>query len=114
MTLQEFKAWFEGFTESMDKTPTAKQWERIQKRVKEIDGTATSYPVFVDRYYREYRPYWSPLWYNGGVSMSQSIGGTAGLQAVCQNAAQQVNVTDTISLSANFTDAGRAEYNSMQ
>jgi hypothetical protein len=58
MTLSEFKAWFEGFTEGMDQAPTAKQWKRIQARVKEISGTPTSYPVFIDRY-REYRPYWS-------------------------------------------------------
>jgi len=57
MTLSEFKAWFEGFTEGMDGPPGVKQWERIQARVKEISGTPISYPVFIDRY-REYRPFW--------------------------------------------------------
>jgi hypothetical protein len=52
MTLQEFKAWFEGFTENMgDAPPTKLQWARIQARVKEIDGTAITGPVFIDRYW---------------------------------------------------------------
>jgi len=50
MTLSEFKAWFEGFTESMDGPPSLKQWERIQARVKEISGVAVTERVFVDRY----------------------------------------------------------------
>ena len=36
MTLSEFKAWFEGFTESMEKAPTPNQWERIKERVAKI------------------------------------------------------------------------------
>lgn len=36
MTVSEFKAWFEGFTEAMDGPPDAKQWARIQSKVKEI------------------------------------------------------------------------------
>lgn len=55
MTLSEFKAWFEGFTESMDGPPSQKAWERIQARVKEITGTPISYPVYVDRYVHPYR-----------------------------------------------------------
>jgi hypothetical protein len=56
MTLQEFKAWFEGFTEDMSAAPSKKQWERIKKRVKEIDGSAVTYPVFVDRYWPHVYP----------------------------------------------------------
>lgn len=33
MKLAEFKAWFEGFTEDMDRAPTAKQWKRIVRRL---------------------------------------------------------------------------------
>lgn len=40
MTLAEFKAWFEGFTEDMDGAPNTKQWKRIKDRVKQIDGVA--------------------------------------------------------------------------
>lgn len=50
MTLSEFKAWFEAFTESMDGPPSHKQWERIQARVKEISGSPITERVFIDRY----------------------------------------------------------------
>ncbi len=65
MTLAEFKAWFDGFTEDMDGQPNKKQWERIKARVKEINGSVTTYPVYVDRYVR---PFWSsPSVYGGGA-----------------------------------------------
>ena len=37
-TPQEFRAWFEGFTESIEEgeVPTRKQWDRIKKKIKEI------------------------------------------------------------------------------
>ena len=77
MTLAEFKAWFEGFTEDMDGRPSEKQWKRIQKQIKEIDGTITSYPVFIDRYVRPYRPYWDGIWCGGasyqGVSSTGQL-----------------------------------------
>lgn len=51
MTLAEFKAWFEGYTEGMDGPPNEKQWARIKARVKEIDGTTIIHsPVYVDRW----------------------------------------------------------------
>lgn len=56
MTLAEFKAWFEGYTEDMDKAPTEKQWKRIKKRVAEIDGTPITREVWVERY----RPWYYP------------------------------------------------------
>lgn len=59
MTPQEFKAWFEGYTEAMDEKPTGKQWERIKARVAEIDGRPTTHTVFHDWW----RPYVS--WHSG-------------------------------------------------
>lgn len=59
MTLSEFKAWFEGFTECMDGAPDQDQWKRIKARVKEIDGVNVTKTVFVDRYLPPYRPYWA-------------------------------------------------------
>jgi len=50
MTLSEFKAWFTGYTENMDGPPSSKQWKRIKKIVKDIDGVAISYPVYIERY----------------------------------------------------------------
>ena len=55
MTLAEFKAWFEGFSETMDGPPNEKQWDRIKARVSEIDNTPISYPIFIDRYVAPYR-----------------------------------------------------------
>ena len=63
MKLDEFKAWFEGFTESMEGRPTDKQWKRIKEQVKKIDGTPVSYPVYIDHYFRPYhRWYDSVTW----------------------------------------------------
>jgi hypothetical protein len=79
MTLSEFKAWFEGFTESIDDAPTVKQWARIKKRVGEIDGRAVTERVYVDRYWPPYRPYpytWtigSPT-YSNAASVGQISG----------------------------------------
>jgi hypothetical protein len=56
MTPMEFKAWFDGFTESIDKTPTQKQWARIKERVGEIDGKPTTERVYIDRYIDRYWP----------------------------------------------------------
>lgn len=64
MTLQEFKAWFEGFAEGMHgEPPTAKQWARIKARVAEIDGKQITERVFIDRYLPGYYPY-SPTPYH--------------------------------------------------
>ena len=78
MTLSEFKAWFEGFTESMDGPPNAAQWERIQSKIATIDDKpipVTVYREYVDRF----RPYWpaspQPLIYRGARDgMSVSLG----------------------------------------
>ena len=57
MTPSEFKAWFDGFCEAFDKTPSQKQWARIKERVAEIDGKPVTERVFVDRYWPQYIPY---------------------------------------------------------
>ena len=72
MTPQEFKAWFEGFTDAMSAPPTAEQWEKIKARVSEIDGVAITYPVFIDRYSQPY-PSYQPIWINPPVAPSPLI-----------------------------------------
>ena len=57
MTLSEFKAWFEGFTETMDGPPNSKQWARIQKRIAEIDGEPVPQRV-IERHYHDYHRWW--------------------------------------------------------
>lgn len=100
MTLQEFKAWFGGFTEELSGAPNKKQWERIKERVKEIDGAAVSYPVFVDRYLPPVRRYWDPIpyWSAQGIgTCSQAQSGAIGFSA-CESK----------------RDDGRAVFNSAQ
>jgi hypothetical protein len=58
MTLQEFKAWFDGFTENMSETPTKLQWDRIKSRVKGINNVAVTYPVLIDRYWPNIYPHY--------------------------------------------------------
>lgn len=83
MTLSEFKAWFEGFTEGIDGAPSAKQFEKIKAEVNEISGTPITYPIYIDRWVNPYRPYWDRY--------RATLGGTTGgatwtaLQAVGRN-----------------------------
>ncbi len=57
MTLTEFKAWFDGYTENLEGAPNGKQWKRIKEQVGKIDGTPITYPVYVERYVRPWYPY---------------------------------------------------------
>lgn len=78
MTLQEFKAWFEGFTESMHgEAPTTKQWKRIQERVGEIDGTPVTERVFIDRYWPYYYPYAGAGSFSSGYGTIGLVSGTS-------------------------------------
>ena len=106
MTLAEFKAWFEGFTESMSKAPNEAQWKRIKARVKEIDGTATTERIFVDRYWPTVRPYWYPSWIVSGT-------GGAGSAVYYSNTAQQLPQNITFSATTAMADLGRADAQSI-
>lgn len=72
MTLSEFKAWFEGYTEGLEAAPTKAQFDRIKEKVKAIDGTVTAYPVYVDRYVRQWPSYAPnyPVWTSGNIATS--------------------------------------------
>jgi hypothetical protein len=83
MTPQEFKAWFEGYTEAIEEAPSQKQWKRIKTRVAEIDGVVTTHTVFRDRYYQSY-PMYAPVYpsYSLPVICQQgaiSVAGTGGV-----------------------------------
>lgn len=105
MTLAEFKAWFEGFTENIDGPPNAKQWKRIKARVKEIDGESVT-PVYIDRWIGRYRRYWEPyqVWCSDGQARDR-------ITATFSNdtAAQPVSYDTT----AMLADMGRAEWKSL-
>lgn len=83
MTLSEFKAWFEGFSEGIDAAPTADQFAKIKAKVAKIDGTVTTYPVFVDlwwpRHY-DYRDYSRQFWTSGNIAYAGA--GNASPQAM--------------------------------
>lgn len=74
MTLQEFKAWFDGFTEGFNgKVPTQKQWKRINERVSEING------VSVERHYIERNwPYWTQVYTPASYSTTRTFVGASG------------------------------------
>lgn len=89
MTLSEFKAWFEGYTEGLEAAPTKAQFDRIKEKVKLIDGAPVVQTIWLDyyrRYYPTYVPYPTPVWgqpYLGGVTfggMSYAGNATAGAQ----------------------------------
>lgn len=73
MTLAEFKAWFEGFTEEMEK-PTAKQWARIKERVADIDGNPVTERIYVDRYWTyPWYPHWLRAYYSASSVASPTL-----------------------------------------
>lgn len=74
MTPQEFKAWFEGFTEAFDRLPSKAQWARIKERVAEIDGRPVTEHVYIDRYWRYPYPLWTTLNSPLNTSRSTTIG----------------------------------------
>lgn len=105
MTLSEFKAWFEGFTESMDGAPSEKQFKRIKAKVAEITGTPITQTVFVDRY----RPYYETIWRNGPVWTGGLGGGPYGVSGGNIAYAQAVGTLNNKSSDAAF-DSHSAMY----
>ena len=109
MTPNEFKAWFDGFTEALTGTPTKEQWKRIKARVAEIDGKTVTYPVYVDRYLPSY-----PTW----PYRSNSLGGICGsvttytASALPQNSAD-ASYSNTFNSITAMGALGRAEAISM-
>lgn len=98
MTLAEFKAWFDGFSETMDGPPNEKQWDRIKARVAEISNTPISYPIFVERYREPYR-----RWYDSPVIWG-SAQNTGSVSKTELGASTVFNPIDELKR------AGRAEY----
>lgn len=64
MTLSEFKAWFEGYTEGLEGAPTAAQFARIKEKVAQISGVAVTERIYVDKYMSPWRPYWDRFWWS--------------------------------------------------
>lgn len=104
MTPNEFKAWFDGFTEAFEgRIPTKAQWGRIKDRVAEIDGKPVTERIYVDRYWPTYvRPsYPITTWTTCG-----GVGTSTGAVA---------STTYSLPLNAsNQIGSGGAAFNSMQ
>jgi hypothetical protein len=123
MTLAEFKAWFNGFTESMESGPTEKQWERIKARVAEIDDKPISYPVFIDRYlpyqrwpYLDHRPYWfgGATTSGGAMLYSSNLKNTdSPKKSIGEGTYFTNNWNEFFNSTAAMTDLGKAEYSSL-
>lgn len=71
MTLSEFKAWFEGYTEDLGGAPSDKQFARIKAQVAKIDGVAITPVVYRDVYWPRVQPYYERMWHDWS-----SAGGT--------------------------------------
>lgn len=112
MTPQEFKAWFDGFTEAFTTCPTKAQWTRIKARVAEIDGKPVTERVYVDRYWPSAmayngHPYLRPYWYSTCTSSAAGLASNATAQYQGQASAHN-------SISNNLSAIGGAVFNSMQ
>lgn len=113
MTLSEFRAWFDGFTEDMIGPPNSKQWKRIQARVKEITGSTVSYPVYVDRYVR---PHWNqPHWVTYATGLEgagQAVGSMSSIDAQPHNSllvAGNVSSSSAFDSHKAMNDLGRLD-----
>jgi hypothetical protein len=70
MSMKEFKAWLEGFSECFKSGSSNKaQWKRIEERLKTVS-------VSQEIVYRD-RPYWWPTWYTYNISAPVWGSGTA-------------------------------------
>jgi len=119
MTLSEFKAWFEGFSEGIDKAPTEAQFTKIKAKVADIDGAPVTYPVFIDRYrywgWPATGPYHSTWTSSGnGVALlasgtSSSFGSSTAGYAYIDPASKGDTQTEPWDSHAAMRELGRAE-----
>ena len=120
MTPNEFKAWFDGFTEAFDaKVPTKAQWERIKARVADIDGKPVTERHYIDRYLPAYRTYpfyptsgtyWTTCTTNAVGAGSMSAGSGALLSNVSDALATPTAFNSTLAMN----DLGRVEAQSLK
>ena len=62
MTINEFKAWLEGFSSSIYHSPTKEQWEKVLEKVRSVSHTNLSaYKI----------PTYFPYSYDGEVSFNK-------------------------------------------
>jgi hypothetical protein len=107
MNLSEFRAWFEGFTESLDRLPNEKQWARIKEKVDEITSDPMPAPIFIERYVRPYLYWWQgtiPPY--DGTTWTGGTSKTVSVPSVWISGSQGQVSSNTISITSN-SDAWR-------
>lgn len=107
MNLQEFKAWFEGFTESLEgKPPGPKSWKRIQEKVSLIEESP---PVTRDIFVHEY---WHPWrrWFSDPGYEPHRLGYGSGIGYSSSSSGQMASFDSVLA----FADLGRAESASLK
>ncbi len=115
MTPQEFKAWFDGFTEAFTGVPTKAQWSRVKERVGEIDGKPVTERIFVDRYYPlyqrhwDYRPYWSTYSANAVGLNTTTLNCSTHAVGMTSNAVNQYRQATAFDSVGAMADLGRAD-----
>lgn len=112
MTLSEFKAWFEGFSENMPGgsggAPTAEQFAKIKAKVAEIDGAPVTERIYIDRYRPTYtNRYWDYPFVGGAAATGGMTMGTA--YGYCAPQSKGDNQTVTFDSSLAMYNLGRAE-----
>lgn len=115
MTLAEFKAWFEGFTEDMDGAPNEKQWKRIKAKIKDINGASVT-PVVIKEYYDRYRRWWPDgVWYGADKPEPLRAYYTSGTVDHGNGLRSQSSPgnADIFMSTAAVHDLGKAEYKAM-
>ena len=114
MRLSEFKAWFDGFTETMDGAPNEKQWVRIKEKIALIsnESIACTWPVYVDRYVRPWwgvdKPYRWTL--NAGAVQMSTSGAHLGAINYSVPGPNRTGMTEVFDVHAEMRNIGRKEF----
>lgn len=71
MTISEFKHWLDGFAESIDGSPTKKQWDKIRKKLDSVyeATTAPSLPVYIPYHVPYYQRTSDRWWTNNNTQI---------------------------------------------
>ena len=65
MTINEFKAWLEGFEESVNGSPTKAQWLKVKQRLETVYGDAVqSIPYAPQPWYPDWYTPYPYRWYS--------------------------------------------------
>lgn len=113
MTPNEFKAWFDGFTEAFDRPPTKAQWARIKARVAEIDGKPVTEQVYIDHYWPRYVQYpFYPTYVTQTCNETVLYAGGA-VGAAHNTMSADQNYTQAVSANAISNQGAAANFNSL-